>query len=68
MRSDSLKRAQAKYRAKPEVREREKQSMRPYYIKCNVVADADIIAELDSQESITAYVKRLIRNDIKGRG
>lgn len=39
-----------------------------FYLKFNVRTDADIIAKLDEEKSgagIQAYIKRLIREDLK---
>ena len=35
-----------------------------YGLKLSKNTDADIIAQLDAQESVQAYIKRLIRDDI----
>jgi hypothetical protein len=37
---------------------------RKYGLKLSKNTDADIIAQLDAQESVQAYIKRLIRDDI----
>lgn len=50
------KEAQAKYN---------KKSQRFYAFKLHVDYDADLIEKLESQESKQAYIKSLIRNDIK---
>ena len=47
---------QARYDAK---------SCRRYGLKLNLKTDADIIAKLESVESIQGYIKELIRNDIE---
>jgi hypothetical protein len=39
-------------------------STKQYHLKLNLGTDADIIAELEKQESIQGYIKRLIREDI----
>lgn len=53
--SEAQKRATLKYDAK---------STKQYHLKLNLGTDADIIAELEKQESIQGYIKRLIREDI----
>lgn len=40
-------------------------SSRHYGIKLNVKTDADLIARLDSADSINGYIRRLIREDIQ---
>lgn len=36
-----------------------------YYLKLNLVYDADIIEKLATVESMQGYIKQLIRDDIK---
>ena len=43
-------------------------NVRRYGLKLNLTTDADIIAKLDTVESIQGYIKELIRKDIKKRG
>lgn len=40
-------------------------SSRRYGLKLNVKTDADLIARLDSADSINGYIRRLIREDIE---
>lgn len=35
-----------------------------FYLKLNLKTDADVITQLDSQESAQGYIKTLIRKDI----
>lgn len=37
---------------------------RQYHLKLNTGTDADIIEQLEKQESIQGYIKQLIRDDI----
>ena len=64
MRSEALKRAQARYAATGAV----KAVTRNFYLKLHTVHDADIIAALDAQENKNGYIKKLIREDIAKRG
>ena len=38
-----------------------------YHLKLNLGTDADIIAKLESVDSMQGYIKRLIREDINSR-
>ena len=58
--TEAMKRAQARYEAKPEVKARTK----GYYLKCHVEHDKDIIEKLESVEAVNTYIKELIRKDI----
>ncbi len=58
--SEALKRAQARYEAKPEVKAR----FKGYHLKCHVEHDKDIIEKLESVEAVNTYIKELIRKDI----
>ena len=44
----------------------DQKNARFYGLKLSKTTDADIIAWLDSQESVQGYLKTLIRNDMKG--
>ena len=57
MTTEAAKAAKARYDAK---------TARYISLKLNRNTDADIIARLDQQESIQAYIKSLIRRDMKG--
>ncbi len=59
-RTDAMRRAQARYGAKPEVKARSK----GYYLKCHVEHDKDIIEKLESVDMVNTYIKELIRKDI----
>lgn len=54
-RSDALARAQAKYAAT------QKQVM----VRFSTVTEADLIAKLEKQPSMQAYIKRLIAEDLR---
>ena len=43
----------------------DKEKCRHYSLKLNLRIDADIIEKLNSQPSIRAYIKQLVRADIK---
>lgn len=58
MRSESLKKAQAKY---------SKESTKNYHIICHKDNDRDIIEALEQQANKNGYIKELIRRDIKRR-
>lgn len=58
MRSEALKRAQAKYDAAKVVQIK---------MKLNKDTDADILERLEQEENKQGYIKRLIRADIKKR-
>lgn len=62
-RSESLKRAQAKY----EKKYRERGLTKSYQLKCHIEHDADIIEVLDGQENKNGYIKDLIRSDIESK-
>ena len=42
----------------------DRKNSRWYSLKLSKNTDADIIAQLDSQESVQGYIKRLIREDM----
>lgn len=65
MRSEAVKRAQAKYEAK--LRASGKKISKEFILKCHLKNDADIIEELKKQDNKNGYIKRLIREDIKRR-
>ena len=46
----------------------DKENTRRINLKLNKKTDADIIQELERQENIQAYIKRLIREDMKRAG
>ncbi len=50
---------QARYDAK---------NARRYALKLNLTTDADIIAKLETVDSIQGYIKELIRNDVEKGG
>lgn len=56
MTSESAKAAKARYDAK---------TARYFSLKLNRNTDSEIIEHLEHQESIQAYLKRLIREDMK---
>lgn len=41
-----------------------KKNLREFRLKMNVHGDADVIAKLESEPNIQAYLKQLIRDDI----
>ena len=43
----------------------DRENTRRINLKLNKKTDADIISELERQENIQAYIKRLIREDMK---
>ena len=45
--------------------EKEKAYIRRFGLKLNINTDADIIDQLEKQESMQGYIKKLIREDIK---
>ena len=45
--------------------EKEKAYIRLFGLKLNINTDADIIDQLEKQESMQGYIKQLIREDIK---
>ena len=45
--------------------EKEKAYIRRFGLKLNINTDADIIDQLEKQESMQGYIKQLIREDIK---
>ena len=47
------------------VRKYDSKNTKQYHLKLNLGTDADIIAKLDSVDSMQGYIKRLIREDIK---
>lgn len=55
MKEDSRKRAMAKY----------SQKLRTYIVRCNKVTEADIVEKLDATENKSAYIKKLVREDIE---
>lgn len=55
--SEAQKRAGKKY---------DEQNTKQIHLKLNLKTDADIIEKLESEESIQGYIKRLIREDMKG--
>lgn len=55
--TEAQKRANAKYDAA---------NTRQIILKLNINTDADILARLDSVDNRQGYIKRLIRDDIKG--
>lgn len=58
MTTEAAKAAKARYDAK---------TARYFSLKLNRNTDADIIQHLETQESIQAYLKNLIREDMKRR-
>ena len=56
MATEAQKRAVRKYDAA---------NTKQIHIKLNTTTDADIIAQLERQESIQGYIKRLIREDME---
>lgn len=58
MTTEAAKAAKARYDAK---------TARYFSLKLNRNTDLDIIQHLEAQESIQAYLKNLIREDMKGR-
>ena len=64
VRTDAVKRAQAKYDAKY----RKSGVIKSYHFKCHKDNDADIIKALEAQENKNGYIKELIRKDIEERG
>jgi hypothetical protein len=46
----------------------DRENTRRINLKLNKKTDADIISELERQENIQAYIKRLIREDMKKAG
>lgn len=54
--SESQKRATLKYDAK---------STKQYHLKLNLKTDADVIARLETVESMQGYIKKLIRQDMQ---
>lgn len=65
-RSEALKRAQARYEEKGNVKKKTK----GYYLKCHVEHDKDIIDKLESVGTgkKNTYLKELIRKDIEKTG
>ena len=57
MTTDAAKAAKAKYDAK---------TAKYYSLKLNRNTDQDIISKLEQQESVQGYLKKLIRNDMRG--
>ena len=55
MKGDSHKRAMAKY----------SQKLRTYIVRCNKHTEADIVEKLDATENKSAYIKKLVREDIE---
>lgn len=58
MTTEAAKAAKARYDAK---------TARYFSLKLNRNTDLDIIQHLEAKESIQAYLKNLIREDMKGR-
>lgn len=56
MTTEAAKAAKAKYDAK---------TARYYSLKLNMNTDQELIKRLEQQESVQAYIKRLIREDIE---
>lgn len=56
MKTEAQRKAQDKY---------QKEKTRQFSIQLKINGDEDIIAKLESVESKQAYIKELIRNDIK---
>ena len=56
MKSESLKRAQRAYRRK----------LRRFDLFLRIDSEADVIAFLKSKGNVSAYLKRLIREDMEG--
>lgn len=54
-RSDALSKAQAKYDGR----------QRKILVRLDAAADADLIAHIEAQPSMQAYIKRLIREDMQ---
>lgn len=57
MRSESLKRAQRAYKRK----------LRRFDLFLRIDSEADVIAFLKSKGNVSAYLKKLIREDMEGR-
>ena len=57
--SNSQTRATAKY---------DKDHTKAVMLKLNLIHDADILARLESVDSKQGYIKKLVRNDIRGSG
>ena len=55
--SDAVLRAVAKYDAV---------NTKQFHLKLNTKTDSDIIERLGKQKSVQGYIKRLIREDMKG--
>ena len=49
------------------VRKYDAKNTKQYHLKLNLGTDADIIAKLESVDSMQGYIKRLIREDINSR-
>ena len=56
MATEAQRRATVKYDAK---------NTKQYHLKLNLNTDADIIRQLERQESIQGYIKELIREDMR---
>ena len=54
--SEAQKRATLRYDAK---------STKQYHLKLNLKTDADVIARLETVESMQGYIKKLIRQDMQ---
>ncbi|MBR6219518.1 MAG: hypothetical protein IKQ80_03010 [Clostridia bacterium] len=46
----------------------DRENTRKYGLKFNIRTDADIIKQLEEQQSVQGYIKRLIRADIAAHG
>ena len=46
----------------------DRENTRRINLKLNKKTDADVIRQLESQDNIQAYIKRLIREDMKRTG
>ena len=56
MATEAQKRATVKYDSK---------NTKQYHLKLNLNTDADVIRQLEQQESIQGYIKELIREDMR---
>ena len=48
-----------------QIRDWQRKNTRCYHLRYNLVADADIVAALDSQKNKAEYIRELIRKDLK---
>ena len=57
MTTEAQRKASAKY---------DKENTRSIILKLNKISDADVLSKLDEQPNKQGYIKRLVRDDIKG--